>query len=341
VLERLYDRLVAFDSSTQGAAQLMYKAYLRTLKIPKLRQIIGAGGAAYDGLLKQIQAMRLFQSNEGITLIDAEDDFQSDSYSFAGVAETILQFGQQLAGAIDTPLVRLFGQSPAGLNSTGESDMRIYYDGINQRQETDSRIGLDTAFRVIAASENVKLSDSFDFSFNPLWQLTDEQKSQIGQRNTQTIMEVEATGIVSEQVILKELKQQSSTTGMWTNITKEDIDGASDTPVPKPVAIPGQPEEGGESPTSRSEDPVVRADRKLDRADMRDSLPLVEVGGLPICIETPRGMRRMGSEWSVIMPADYGYIRQTQGADGEQVDCFVGPDRESKDCWIVDQNDPF
>jgi len=44
VVERLYDRLVAFDSTTQGAAQLVYKAHLRTVSVENLREILAAGG---------------------------------------------------------------------------------------------------------------------------------------------------------------------------------------------------------------------------------------------------------------------------------------------------------
>ena len=44
VIERLYDRLVAFDSATLGTAQLVYKAHLRTLKVDGLTKIIATGG---------------------------------------------------------------------------------------------------------------------------------------------------------------------------------------------------------------------------------------------------------------------------------------------------------
>jgi uncharacterized protein len=86
VLERLWDRLVAFDSTTQGAAQLVYKAHLRTLSVKNLRQNIAAGGAAMKALLENIEMIRRFQTNEGLTLLDAEVDIlpalkDGDSYS--------------------------------------------------------------------------------------------------------------------------------------------------------------------------------------------------------------------------------------------------------------------
>jgi len=40
------------------------------------------------------------------------------------------------------------------------------------------------------------------------------------------------------------------------------------------------------------------------------------------------------------MKFPYGYIRGTDGADGEQIDCYIGPDESAKDVYIVHQNNP-
>src|SRR5256885_1669449 len=66
-----YDRLVAFDSSTTGAAQLVYKAHLRILKMPGLIKSIAMGAPMNNALKSRLEMMRLFQSIEGITAIDA------------------------------------------------------------------------------------------------------------------------------------------------------------------------------------------------------------------------------------------------------------------------------
>ena len=66
--------------------------------------------------------------------------------------------------------------------------------------------------------------------------------------------------------------------------------------------------------------------------------------GLPIAIETPKGEAREGRDangksWRCVMPADYGYIKRTEGADGDHVDAYVGPDRDSKMVFLINQND--
>lgn len=352
VLERLYDRLVAFDSGTQGASQLLYKAYLRTLQIPQLREIIAAGGPAYEAMLQQVALMRTMQSNEGMSIIDGEDKFEGHQYSFAGIGDTLLQFAQQLCGAAETPYTRLFGQSPAGMDATGESDLRNYYDNVQQRQETQLRGFIDITSRVIARSEGIQLDPSFDFKFNPLWQITDNERAEIGERTTNSVLAAEGAGIIDLPTAMAELKQASKTTGLFTNITDEMIEAAKlapdpgvdsildqflGTPAPAPGASagPDKPPQPGEKPEPSGKAPPPFA---------RDSahLPLVEVHGIPTMIETHAGERRQGNGWAAQMPADYGFFRATSSAEGENegMDCFLGLDRQSRDVWVIDQVDP-
>jgi phage-related protein (TIGR01555 family) len=232
VLERLWDRMVAFDSATQGAAQLVYKAYLRTYHIKGLREVVAAGGSALDGLVKQIAFMRQTQSLEGITLLDAEDEFATFQYSFSGLSDVILQFGQQLAGALQIPLVRLFGQSPAGLNSTGESDLRTYYDGIQQQQEKVLRVPVTRFYRALAQSEGIKWKEGVTVEFKPLWQLTDVEKVSTAGALATTVGAMYTDGVIERSVALEELKQGSKLTGVFTNVTDEMIKAAEDEPPP-------------------------------------------------------------------------------------------------------------
>ena len=230
VIERIHDRLVAFDSATVGAGQLVYKAHLRTYKVENLRDIIAAGGKALDGLVKQIQMMRLYQSNEGITLMDAKDEFEAHQYTFTGLDSVLIQFGQQISGALQVPLVRLFGQSPAGLNSTGESDLRTYYDHINKQQESKLRRPLNVVLDVLARSKLGRpLPPGFTYTFRSLWQNTETEKADIGNKVTSSVTQAYESGLISQQTALKELRQGSHASGLWSNITNEDIEAADDT----------------------------------------------------------------------------------------------------------------
>lgn len=235
VLERLWDRITAFDSTTDGAAQLVYKAHLRTIKIKGMRQNVGAGGAALKGLVAQVDMMRQMQRNEGITMMDGEDEFEAHSYTFAGLDNILMQFGQQIAGATQIPLVRLFGQSPAGMNATGESDLRTYYDNIAQQQDSTLRAPLSARLLPVLAQSELgqHMPDGVAFGFVPLWQMSAEQKADVASKTVDAIEKAESMGVLSPQAVLKELRQSSLTTGIFTHITDEDIEAAdADPPDP-------------------------------------------------------------------------------------------------------------
>lgn len=234
VIERLEDRLTIFDSATMGAGQLVYKAHLRTYKVKGLRDIIATGGRAFEGLVKQIEHIRLWQSNEGMTLMDAEDEFESHQYGFTGLDSILLQFGQQISGATQIPLVRLFGQSPAGLNATGESDLSNYYDNINQQQERRLRTPLHTLLAVVSQSVLGRpLPKTFKFDFASLWQMDDEMKASIASKVTDAVVKAEESALISRKTALKELRQSAEVTGIFSHITDEEIDDADDDP-PRP-----------------------------------------------------------------------------------------------------------
>lgn len=235
VIERLYDRLVAFDSTTQGAAQLVFKAHLRTLKKKGLNQILSAGGPGMSALAKNVDAIRQFQSTEGITLIDGDDEFETHSYSFSGLSDMMLQFGQQISGALFIPLVRLFGQSPAGLSSTGESDLRNYYDSISAQQEARLRGPMSRLLPVIYRSETGNdVPDDFGFTFNPLWQMSETEKAQIAMTTTAAVTQAYESGICDRVSALKELRQSAEVTGIWSNISDADIKDAESEEPPAP-----------------------------------------------------------------------------------------------------------
>lgn len=249
VLERLYDRMVAFDSATSGAAQLVYKSYLRTLKIKGLREIIAGNEKAMVGVMQQVEMMRRFQSIEGITLLDGEDEFEVQGHSaFSGLSDALTQFGQQLSGALQIPLVRLFGQSPAGF-STGDTDMQMYYDHIKQEQAAMLSHGCHMVYQAAAASEGIALPDNFALDFASLWDSDDKEKADIAKTNQDAVAAAFEAGLIGRQTALRELRQSSRVTGIFTNITEEMIEAADDEvqpPMAEGLMPPGAEGPGNE-----------------------------------------------------------------------------------------------
>ena len=72
----------------------------------------------------------------------------------------------------------------------------------------------------------------------------------------------------------------------------------------------------------------------------------VQVAGFDITIEQPKGSVRRGTSkdkdgnetpWETTMQNDYGYIRGTEGVDGDHIDVFLSDTPEEGDVFVVDQ----
>jgi len=67
---------------------------------------------------------------------------------------------------------------------------------------------------------------------------------------------------------------------------------------------------------------------------------VVEVGGVKVGVEWPAGtVRKYKDGYQKLMKADYGYIRGTEGEDGEEVDVYVGPNPQSTRVFKLTQLD--
>ena len=70
----------------------------------------------------------------------------------------------------------------------------------------------------------------------------------------------------------------------------------------------------------------------------------IKVDGYDISIENPKGSTRSGKDasgkaWSVPMHYDYGYIKGTEGVDGDHIDVYLSDNPTSGNVYVVDQID--
>ncbi len=70
-----------------------------------------------------------------------------------------------------------------------------------------------------------------------------------------------------------------------------------------------------------------------------------EFQGIPIHVDRPKGflmkgVDKKGNAWARRYHHDYGFIPKTLGGDGDGLDVFIGPNKESKTAfWAVQRKD--
>lgn len=204
-------------------------ANLRVLKMQDMGQLLSAADRnSQKELYNTIQAQNWLMSNMGIQILDANDGMESHQYTFGGIADVYEKFMLDLSGASQIPATKLYGRSPEGMNATGESDLQNYYEMIGQEQESKLRPILNKLLPPLCMSVFGAVPDDLDFEFDPVSEPSDQERSDLAKSGTENVVTALNAGLVSKRTALKELKQQSERTGVWTNITDADILKASD-----------------------------------------------------------------------------------------------------------------
>lgn len=233
VVESIFDELRKRDNVSWNIAQLTFMANIRILKMQDLGQLLAStDNESQAELLRTLEAQNMLLNNMGMQVMDAADGLETHQYTFGGLADCYQQFIMDISGAAEIPVTRLFGRSPSGLNATGESDLQNYYDMIAEKQESYLRPILNKVLPPFIISTLGSLPDDFDFEFDPVAEPTDKERADLAKCGTDNVVAAYNAGLISQRTALKELKQQSERTGVWTNITDEDIERASDSVEP-------------------------------------------------------------------------------------------------------------
>lgn len=228
-VERVFDELKKRDNTSWNIAQLVFLANLKVLKMADLGELLAVGNEKMmTSVYNTLEAQNWLMSNMGMYLLNKEDDFQTHQYTFAGLNDIYESFMMDVSGAAEIPVTKLFGRSPAGMNATGESDMQNYYDTVEQNQASHLEPVFDKLLPIMFMSEFGAVPDDLDYIFNPIRTPNDDEIADLVGKKVTAINDTFNSGIISQKIALKELKQMSDTTGMFTNIADEDIEKADD-----------------------------------------------------------------------------------------------------------------
>lgn len=225
-LEHVYTELKKRDDTSANISFLIFLANIRVFKMDGMSQMLSIGDQqAAQRVYETMKTMNHLMCNTGTLAIDKEEDFAMHGYSFTGINDVYESFMLDISGAAEIPVDKLFGRSPSGFNSGAET-LQNYYDTIDEKRETYVREPLEKIVKIITMSALGEIPDDIEIDFNPVRRPSDLEKSDIAQKNAQPIFDAYAGGLIGKGTALKELKQQSDITGLWTNITDEMIQEA-------------------------------------------------------------------------------------------------------------------
>ena len=227
-VEALYKEVVAHDNVSANMAALTFQANINTMEVKGLEQLFSIGSSQAQRRFWQVmQAQSVLRSNFGTQVVEEGTKLTNTQYTFTGLQEVYESMALNLCGASHYPMTKLFGRSPSGMNATGESDLRNYYDYVDSQREAKLRPALQKLLPILAMSAWGYVPDDLDFTFPPLWTPTAMETAEIALKKAQAIRDTFQAGLFQADTAMKELKKLEEETGMFGSISDQEISAAA------------------------------------------------------------------------------------------------------------------
>jgi phage-related protein (TIGR01555 family) len=134
VLQGVYTNLQRYSVAMGYSANILRDFVQVVLAVKGLTDLISSGREAV--VTRRVQMLDVSRSILNAVIIDADgEEYTKNSSSVAGLPDLLDRFAEHLSASCGIPISKLFGRSPAGLNATGENEVRNYYDMLASEQE--------------------------------------------------------------------------------------------------------------------------------------------------------------------------------------------------------------
>lgn len=195
-LQARWEDVMRYGVFWQAIGHLMQLASVGVLKLHGLIDMLASkkkqdAEARIDLLNETLSIARLL-------MLDAKmgEEYHREAVSFTDMPALLQELQLNTAGAFRMPATKLFGRAPAGLNATGESDVRQWYDECAAYGQSTVRPRLQQLLGIVEGR-------AIEVKLKPLWQPTEKEQAEIRQARVNTNERLWSMGVWSDAEIRK------------------------------------------------------------------------------------------------------------------------------------------
>jgi phage-related protein (TIGR01555 family) len=186
-LQSIYNQVINYGSIEQSIVNVMHELIIKIFKLNGLPELLSEGNE--EKFYKRMETFNASMSLLRALMIGPNDEFERNTVPLAGVSDILDRFMMNVAGVSGIPVTLLFGRSPGGENSTGDSDFRNYYDMIEADQTNQLEKPLQYLSTIINSyTKAISGDDEIEIKFNPVWTPSAKEQSEID-KNEATVQQ--------------------------------------------------------------------------------------------------------------------------------------------------------
>ena len=173
----------------QTATSILHQFVTPVQRMRGLASLMSGNGP--EAVMRRFGLQQLIRSAHRVTVLDADSEsYELQTTSVSGLPELMDRFPERVSAVYEIPLTVLMGRSPGGLNATGESDLRIWYDSIARREQQGilrhalRRIA-SMAFALRDGPTGGRVPSQFRVKFRPLWEMSEAEREDVALKRAQ------------------------------------------------------------------------------------------------------------------------------------------------------------
>lgn len=202
VLQVVKDAITHAAAAQQGIAGLIQEAKLDVVRIPSLMEHLST--ADYTSRLTQrFMYASAAKSSQNTLILDSEEQWERKQINFTQLPDILKLYLQIASGASSIPATLMVGLSPQGLNATGETEERVYYDRVKSEQKSELSPAIANLDEMVKRSALGKSPRDIHYVWAPLWQMSEKEAAAVSKIRADTIRTIAETNLIPMEVLGK------------------------------------------------------------------------------------------------------------------------------------------
>lgn len=258
VLQAMLDTVKHTDSFQANAASLVYEANVDVLTIPRLMEMMAEPGGD-ERVVEYLRLTARIKGNNGMLVLDGGDTsvpenasggtkYDRKAVSFAGLSDLWDRMMQSASGGADIPITRLYGKSPGGLNSTGESDHNNYNQNVSSYQQNEVQPAMRLLDEAIIRSALGNRPDSIYYEWRSIYQETNLEKIERGKKTSEILKDLHGMNVLPEEtlqaVTVSAMTETGALPGLEAAVEEHGLEKEDDDEEALAAALAKRPQAG-------------------------------------------------------------------------------------------------
>ena len=198
-----------------------------------LAQVLTPEGAT--NLSMRVAAFNELRDNLGVMITSENESLTNVSAPLSGLSQLQAQSQEHMAAIATIPLIVLFGLDPAGLNATGDGQIRVYNQTIEGLQGLIGTPNMTRMLDIIQMSLFEEIDETLSWKWEPLWTMTAKEEADIRKTDADTDCALVDRGIIDQHEARARLAADPD-----SQYSSLDVDDVPELPDPQDEIDPGE-----------------------------------------------------------------------------------------------------